>query len=605
MYLRSLHDPLVSGLQMFTPTDCQTEIFDASFQLAESARKRLAKTWAAPFLRNIMPILLEAEKDFKDLYPSETGRGCWSIARKLGLCLLQELQDLTDEQTINALCFDARWQHALMLRPEESYLSRISLWDFRSRLIEVDPEMTRLGDLVRRIATEAIDDLDLDISVQRCDSTHITSNIAVKGRGHLFRKTLRYFDAWLQKQWPEEREKLSHELLEWLDSNVETWFGRLCKKEYQARLEQMAQWMLEIVETFGEHEEISSHERFELIVRLLDEHCVIESDETDPHDDGSSSDSSQEPGSKTGSQKPISGTDKQEMTAKNSSTATLRKPPKRGSRGLQSPYDPDAGYTTHKGTGYSLHIVETCENENKTEIIVHHEVRPAETDCGRMSPILQRLRTSGLTPKTMLADAGYGTGGEVLKARVRGTELLAPIPRGNQPLDRFGRERFDIDEQTGEVLRCPADKKPFRHGMRRSASRRKGKAFHAYFHSSDCETCPFLEQCPTHKADNGSGAYQLELRSTQRARDQRLAEQQTDEFWDAYKMRSGVEATVSELKRAHGVGDLRVRGLPKVRMKAALKVCACNVKRWGRAALAAVLLTTDSQPSGLVATAGA
>ena len=28
---------------------------------------------------------------------------------------------------------------------------------------------------------------------------------------------------------------------------------------------------------------------------------------------------------------------------------------------LQSPYDPDASYG-HKGTGYSLHITETCNN---------------------------------------------------------------------------------------------------------------------------------------------------------------------------------------------------------------------------------------------------
>lgn len=569
---------------MFKPTDRQTELFGASSHLAESARERLAKTWAEPFRRKVMPILLEAEQDFADLYPSQTGRGCWSVARKLGLCILQELQDLTDEQTINALSFDARWQHALMLAPDKAYLSRISLWDFRCRLIEADPEMGRLGELIGRIAEEAIDELGLDISVQRCDSTHITSNIEVKSRADLFRKTLRYFDAWLQDEWPDERARLSEPFVEWLDAEPEHWFGRLNKGEYRARLEQMAQWMLEIIEAFEEHEDISAHERFELVVQLFDEHCVIKRSTPDRSGTDGSSGSSGGSGAGRADDSDRDDADPNESTA-SSSSAKLRHKPQGGSRALQSPYDPDAGYTSHKGTGYSMHIVETCGNEGKPEMILHQEVHPAETDCGRMSPILRQLRSAGFRPDVMLADAGYGTGQEVLKARLKGTELLAPIPRGNQPKNRFGRERFELDEKTGTVLRCPTGKKPCRHGQRRSRSRRVGQARYAYFYPSHCETCPLFEQCPTTPPDSGQGAYQLELRPAQLARDRRLAEQATDKFWEEYGLRSGIEATASELKRAHGVGDLRVRRLPKVRMKAALKVCACNIKRWIRAVL--------------------
>lgn len=54
---------------MFKPTDRQTELFGVSSHLADSARERLAKTWAEPSRRKVMPILLDAEKDFADLYP--------------------------------------------------------------------------------------------------------------------------------------------------------------------------------------------------------------------------------------------------------------------------------------------------------------------------------------------------------------------------------------------------------------------------------------------------------------------------------------------------------------------------------------------------------
>ena len=40
---------------------------------------------------------------------------------------------------------------------------------------------------------------------------------------------------------------------------------------------------------------------------------------------------------------------------------------------------------------------------------------------------------------------------------------------------------------------------------------------------------------------------------------------------------------MSELKRAHGMGKLRVRRLPQVRFSVASKVAACNIKRWLRA----------------------
>lgn len=51
-------------------------------------------------------------------------------------------------------------------------------------------------------------------------------------------------------------------------------------------------------------------------------------------------------------------------------------------------------------------------------------------------------------------------------------------------------------------------------------------------------------------------------------------------FEDEYAIRAGIEGTASELKRAHGLGQLRIRRLPKVKMKTKLKAVACNITRW-------------------------
>ena len=50
-----------------------------------------------------------------------------------------------------------------------------------------------------------------------------------------------------------------------------------------------------------------------------------------------------------------------------------------------------------------------------------------------------------------------------------------------------------------------------------------------------------------------------------------------------YGVRAGIEGTNSELKRAHGLGSLRVLGGRRVRLAVYLKALACNVKRMVRA----------------------
>jgi hypothetical protein len=59
--------------------------------------------------------------------------------------------------------------------------------------------------------------------------------------------------------------------------------------------------------------------------------------------------------------------------------------------------------------------------------------------------------------------------------------------------------------------------------------------------------------------------------------------QQTPQWKDRYKIRSGIEATNSELKRSHGIGKLRVRRAVKVSFAVDCKLIACNIKRWAKA----------------------
>jgi hypothetical protein len=140
----------------------------------------------------VLPILLRKEDDFKMLY-GVTGRPNFSVARLLGLCLLQEWNDFSDQEALDTFSFDIRWRYALDVNDDEDYLSRRSLVEFRRRLAAKDPEMKLVRGVFDSIRDSALNRLGVSVSNQRLDSTHIISNIRVRGRFALFTNTLTVF----------------------------------------------------------------------------------------------------------------------------------------------------------------------------------------------------------------------------------------------------------------------------------------------------------------------------------------------------------------------------------------------------------------------------
>ena len=55
-----------------------------------------------------------------------------------------------------------------------------------------------------------------------------------------------------------------------------------------------------------------------------------------------------------------------------------------------------------------MHITETCNNEEKPEIITDYEVHGASrSDIGKALSVIERLDDAGLMPETLFADGGY------------------------------------------------------------------------------------------------------------------------------------------------------------------------------------------------------
>jgi hypothetical protein len=250
---------------MYKRTPPQIKLFGIETQISPSLRSRLESSWAQLFRCEVLPLLFRKEDDYADLYGT-TGRPNFSVARLLGLCLLQEWNDLSDQEALDTFSFDVRWRYALDVNDEEDYLSRRSLVEFRRRLAAKDPEMKLVRNVFDSIRDTALEALGLSTSNQRLDSTHIVSNIRLRGRVALFTNTLNLFLKSLDK---DLFSRVPSAIQKWHTTEPEGWFG-LGPAEQKAKLEELAGYLHELIVMF-EKDELG--EPYQLLKRLFSEQC--------------------------------------------------------------------------------------------------------------------------------------------------------------------------------------------------------------------------------------------------------------------------------------------------------------------------------------------
>ena len=569
-----------------------------------------------------------------------TGRPNWSVARMLGLCILREMANLASDQAVlDALAFDARFQHALGLEPGEAYLSRRSFGEFRARLQRHDPDGAFVEQLLGQTNVAAIAAMGLSTSTQRIDSTFVRSNIALRGRTALLAQALeRLLDYVTQSG----REAL-------LDAHVRDWFATEVGWESSRSFEDVSRGLCEVLELFRGDKDIASSEAYRTASEVFSQHVLVSTSEDDePPPSGASperraahrarvkareraskanesapaatapgsaseakasapaatapgtaseakasaetvpseaaSDAATAPG--TASEAKASAETVPSEAASDAATAvpspTFSPSTVRGVDRIQSLHDRDARLGK-KGTGYLVHLAETSGNAGKPELITHVAVVPANVNDSTMTgTLVEALDAKSLGPKTVLVDAGYTSGDHLLEREAAGAELVGPVmnPWKHRSIDELlTRNDFEFDAE-GLVLRCPEGNAPIRHAELTTSSH-PDRQLHAVFDKATCHACPRWGDCPVRDKSNRP-VTQLMISPAVRLRDARLVEQQRSEFQQCYQMRSGIEATNSELKRAHGMGRLTVRGRRKVRARVLFKVIACNTKRWGR-----------------------
>lgn len=578
---------------MFRPKSQQPSPDDLYAFLPEVKRAQLENSWAGTFRREILPMLWEVETDFADLYHPGMGSPNKPVAEILGMLILKDFHDYTDEQTLEAVRFNMQWQYALQLGLSQASICQKTLHNFRDRLVKSQKHQHFFHQLTAKI----IDRFGLDTSRQRMDSTHVVGAMKQLTRLGLFVKTIEAFLFKLKRMAQKDEHvalvvaKLPQKFHErYLDR--EGYFSDTRSSLASRRLSACAQDLWELIDLFRPDQKLSHLKQYKNMQRLFKEQCDLVSP-LDPHGEvprkvnaGQTqtppppeticpklSDASPDSPSDRPTQQHKQTDPFEQPTAEKDTDAevVLKAPMHIAATSLQNPSDQDATFG-HKGKGYEFQLVETCVPANPFQVITTTHLQGAhESDQQATIPLLVRLEQQGHKPQIAFTDSNYISGENILAAQDMGVDLQGPLPGDKPAPELLSLSDFTFDLKDQQVLVCPNGQHPLRHQDIRDQT---GRA--AYFDRHHCDTCPLMHICPTYPNQTQRRLWWTpEKLATVRRRD----EQESDAFKHAYKIRSGIEATISHDKNDHGLGHLRVRGRPAVTLAATFKTLALNVKR--------------------------
>jgi hypothetical protein len=505
----------------------QNRLFDPFQGVIPPAGQRIiAAGWQGVFrhaLLEVMPVGELAEN-----FSRELGAPTKELYSMAGLVFLADFFGWTAEEAVHAYIFRSDVQYALNLEPGVTVCSRT---------VERYQQLFRDNELATRIfhdvTTRLAEMLELDISCQRLDSTHIFSHMASFGRTKLMAVAIKRFLTQVRRHDPELYAALPEEFRR----RYEPAESQLCSaaKDAEARQrsrQQAAEDLLWVIERCANCADMTGRSTYKALVTIFSQQCEV-------------------------------------------SAGKVVVKAQTGGDCMQNPSDPTATYDAHKGQGYQAQIAETCSPENEVQLITAALPQSAaEPDGGSVVPMLDQLTESKLLPETMLADTLYGGDENVQAAETRGVELVAPIPGCEPEIDpaALTLDDFAVDERTGRVEACPQGHAPLVVERDKEAGTTRIEMA-----PEVCAGCPFRNACPIHKTRDGR--YTLEFTDKAHRLAGRRREQETPVFRERYARRSGIESTNSGLKNRLGMKRLRVRGRGSVFRVILHKVAGWNVLR--------------------------
>ena len=505
----------------------QKRLFDP-FQglFSKIGLRTISQGWQGGF-RHVILEILPVAKLAQHFHASE-GAPTKELYSMAGLVFLADFHSWTAKEASEALMFRNDVQYALNLQPGAEVSDRTV--ERYQKLFREDGIAAQVFD---NVIAELIKKLELDVSRQRLDSTHLFSNMATFGRTKLMAVAIKRFLTQVKRHHFDLYKALPEDFrLRYEPAQSRLFADSFTPEAHKRSRQQAAEDLLWTINHFAEIKKITDQSTYKVLPTIFNQQCEIVE-----------------------------------------SKVTIRE--KTGGNCIQNPSDLDATYDGHKGQGYQVQIAETCSAENDVQLITGAIPQTAcELDEAALLLMLGQLEKADRLPEELLADTAYTGDDNVQSAEARGVELIGPVPgRAPESLpDTLTVDDFSHDERTGVISACPAGHEPL--SCTRDETIGKTKVEMA---AELCSGCRFREQCPIVK--NRKGRFVLEISDKERRLAGRRQEQETPVFRERYAMRSGIESTNSGLKNLLGLGQLRVRGRGSVFRAIMHKLAGWNVLR--------------------------
>jgi len=244
--------------------------------------------------------------------------------------------------------------------------------------------------------------------------------------------------------------------------------------------------------------------------------------------------------------------------------------------------DPDARSMAKAGGGSTVGYNVQTAVDSDNHLIVAHEVTNATTDRSQLAGMAEQAKAAlseetvaeateegaARDELTVVADAGYYKGEEIVACKNNGIKALVPKvdTSGKRGKGQYTRSDFIYDAKHDEYV-CPA-----RQRMRyKFTTEEKGKKMRAYM-TRHCACCPLKAKCTTGKGRR--------IKRWQHEHVLEAAAADLKKRPDAMRMRKKiVEHPFGTIKHCMGATHFVMKRLPNVQTEMSLHVLAYNLRR--------------------------
>jgi len=508
----------------------QLSLIDSTFHLTEREKRVLEKSWAKVFAEKVFPAI--DENIFSVLYSNKASRPNTPVNVIVGALILKEALGDTDDELVEALMFDIRYQYALHTTSfEEQPLSDRTLSRFRARVLayETEHDVDLIHDCIVKMAKELTVFMKITPAMQRMDSLMIAANIRNLSLLELFYTCV----ANLAKIMEQREVTLPEEQQHYIEKNDDNQYiyhkRELDVTERTIIVMHDAEILIDLCNRSGEFDDTSE---YQLLIRLLKERTIFD-------DDG-----------KRRLRK------KEEI--ENSSEVLL------------NPSDPEATFRYKAGgkyLGYVGNVVESV-GENGSLITDYAYEQNTYADNQFMKDYLEKQDTFQ-DGSFMVADGAYSGEANSKLASSHNLKLVTTNFTGRKP-DAIYKD-FKFTEDGHVLLKCINGCTPEECRYEQS-----NDCSVAYFKTEDCNSCPYKNRCKPHFLKN---RVRKEVSWKAVGRATQLEYMKTDEFAEYARFRNGVEAIPSLLRRRYQVDKIPAHGKNRTRFHFGFKIAALDFQK--------------------------